>query len=161
MLLAFMWLQSASILTKSFNCNLLDTYTNKKIHPVVESLDDIDAKENLRLIANQAFLRHMIRNNITWLSKLGNILKRIESSKVFKTDSEVEFQSNYFSAKNLLSMIKGETILIGHTILKDLFLQMNYKWSRQFFVSSHKYVSSYSSLYVMKTHFLSRQIDYL
>ena len=159
--LVLILIQSSSILTKAFNCFLLKSYANKKFLPFVESLNDIIDNKKLNVIANQNHLKQIISSNITWTSKFEILLKRIQKSNIYKTESENDFQTNYFSSKNLISMIQGDTVLIGHTVVKEFFMELNDQWKSRFVVSKHKYVSSYSILYVNKTHFLSRYIHYL
>ena len=160
-LLVIIMFQSSSLLTKAFNCFFLKSYTTRKYLPIVENVEDIIENKKLNVIANQNHLKQVIESNNTWLVKFEHLWKRIQKSNIFKTESENEFQNIYLSNQSLISMIEGETVLIGHTIVKKLFLEFNDQWKSRYSVSSDKYISSFSILYVKKTHFLSRQIHHM
>lgn len=158
-LLVFIWLQSASLLSKSFNGLLRNMYINVKTIPIVNDLSDIVGTNKIDVFVNKYFY-----------SNIGLFIKNMEDSE-FKSNmvdlidraniSTMEYQfENIYSTVILRRVIEGNAIAMGTTNEMLRFYSVFAYWRDKYTVARTKYLRQTMNFAVPKDHVAARMMNF-
>ena len=157
-LLTIIWLQIASILSKSFTGLLLNTYFNVKSVPIAQTLLDIHNDKNL-LIATLADYFKLFSEDIDLpLEIKNNIHERI-----------AEFQSGYYFTKFfqiydkyfVAKLIRGQLAVICDTVIRDSLTNKLKSYENSIHVSKNKYRPRYWSFLIHRENKLADNFKFM
>ena len=149
-LIIIIWSQSASILTKGFTGNLLNTYFNIKFQSIVENVEDIYHNKQIEIASDPKGLRWLLQKENQSLDLINNIENRVVDfikKNNYKPD-ESEFVKEYYASK----MIKGETVIMLNTVRCKYFIEYFSTEKLDYQVSDKKYGPNHFSFLVKKNH---------
>ena len=158
-LLLVIWSQSASILTKAFNGNLLKIYFNRKSIPLIQTLQDIYRNKEISIAANSVIFKSFIERIDESNELKRDILTRmIEFEEKFKySEDNVDNFKEYFFKK----LIDCEIIFMMPSGKAREFERFWKKEESFFQVFSHKYSHNYGNYLVAKINPLAKTLTLL
>ena len=162
-LLTFVWLQSASVLTKAFTGLLLETYFNVRSETLINSLEDLHERTDLEIMSPSGsgrttrFLKRI--SNLSGYEKMiKDIQIRIEK---FENETKPYSQSYAQSIKVINKVIKGKAVIICSSIHAKNYLKDFEMLSDRFSESRNKYGYSFTFHIINKKHSLRFLMKFL
>ena len=156
-LLIIIWSQSASILTKAFTGNLLNTYFRTNFQPIVETLEDIYQNNKIEIASGTKFLIDSLKRENKSVNLISHLYSRANNfiKKYNYTDSSVE-ECEYLREKFVTKMIQGEAVFLVSSMKREFFQNYFSEHNLNYQVSSNKYGPNQSNFIIFKTHPLAK-----
>ena len=114
-LLTFVWLQSASVLTKAFTGLLLETYFNVRSEPLINSLEDLHQRTDIEIATNGPAIHILSKLEVMTQEMYDDLSYRIES---YKNKTKINSELSYLTPKTFIQLTKGRTVIMCNSLLK-------------------------------------------
>ena len=156
-LMVIIWLQSASIITKSFNGVLLNSYFNIRTEPIFTTLTVISS----RRISVAAVPAHFDDVNKHYIVSKKAILRLKKKATAFRNGSRHVFPQEIFRIKHFNNLIKGKTVVICNTLLRERYQRQFVQHKKLFTIAPQKFSPDFLNFIVNKDHFLADQFKFM
>ena len=170
-LLLLIWIQSSSILNKSFNGLLLNTYFGFKTFPIFPTLESITKKKGVRVVAVPE-----IFNGLSRIYKVhGNVEKtlRNRAKQIWKKPpkkrakgptprgrrnlvNQVMLKGQYFQ-----ELIMGRAAIFCNSFDREMFQDFFHDMKNLFVISGKKYFPHFMNFMVNKKHVLAHKFHFM
>ena len=148
-LLTFIWLQSASVLTKAFTGLLLETYFNVRSETLINSLQDLHRRTDLSIAAHENLLDKISKLEGTTAEMLNDFKNRIQRHQ---NKTGLNFFASYQSPRIFNEIINGQTVLILSSVQGERYCQFYRIYLEKFGESSNKYGFTFINHIIFKNH---------
>ena len=155
-ILIFVRLQNASVLSKAFSGILLNSYFNVKSVPIVYTLEDLYHKKRLSIASVAGSFTRMSR-----FSEYPDHFLEESETRSQEYGNKAKLNTNLLSPKVFMEMTKGKTIILVDSLKSRTFSEQFRKFSDIFKVSEQKYSSQYSCFIVLKNENHSDLIKFM
>ena len=158
-ILIIIWSQSASILTKAFTGNLLNTYFNPKFQPIVETLEDIYQKKQIKIASDTNNTRKFLEKQSDSTDLIDNICDRVNHfiKKYEYNPFNFDFVNEILASK----MIKGEIVILLNTNKCQFFVEYFSRENLNFQISDKKYGPNRFNYMILRTHPAAKIVEKL
>ena len=149
--------QSASILTKAFNGLLLNTYFNVKYVPIVQTLQDVNENNDLKIMTIPFKLDSIHKGyNIS-----AEILKNLKRRATENREKDKVLFENVYKETSIIDLIMGKHVIIGSSTHMNFLLDLYGYLANYFYVSEQKYQPVFDTLLIHKKHIIARQLKFM
>ena len=161
MLLIFVWLQSASILSKAFTGLLLNTYFNVKSVPIVNDFQDIIDNKDINIACDENLLMWFLT-----LYKYGNDTIQRLKARVDRYQKQVNYRVRYHLDNMIYDplldhVINGKTVLLAFTHMKDIYMDHYKSYQDDIAIGEGKYYNMKVFQMVHKSLPISKKLKFI
>ena len=160
LILFIVWLQSASILSKSFTGLLLNTYFNVKSVPIINELQDIIDNKHMMVAMDRTTLINFGNQYKKSVNKL-NLNEISKRTKLFNQKYNITFKYVRDSPVVHELIIKGKVVIICHTTHRKEFFQKYPHLKDKVSVAPVKYLGEKLSYAISNKNLIAKEILYL